>query len=130
MVGEPSCAICRWAKSGTSENRPNKAGAVPPISFLRPLPLCREAQALTHRLKGGRWRPPPYKPRDDPLGLCAEVGAKERLSSELSMRITDQDPTHRHGGHARGVPEGGVRDHLHRTPSLPYHRATTTLLHC
>jgi hypothetical protein len=33
MVGEPACAIRRWAKSLTSENRPNKAGAVRRIAF-------------------------------------------------------------------------------------------------
>src|SRR5215208_3246359 len=33
MVGEPSWAICRWAKSVTREKRPNSAGVVRWIAF-------------------------------------------------------------------------------------------------
>jgi hypothetical protein len=84
----------------------SRSGA--PDSLLRALPLRFEPQALTHLLKGGFHLPAPYKPRDDPLGIGAEIGAKERLSSELSLRITDQDPAHRHGRQARGVPKRAV----------------------
>src|SRR5215218_4655251 len=47
-----------------------------PDSLLRPLPLRLEAQALAHLLEGGFHLPPPYKPRDDLLGLRAEIGAQ------------------------------------------------------
>src|SRR5829696_855921 len=112
MVGEPSWAICRWAQSVTREKRPNSAGV--PSQTIASLSL--EPQALAHLLEGCLHLPAPYKPRDDPLGLRAEIGAKERLSPKLFTRITDQEPTQGHGGQARGVPEGGVRDHLDTTP--------------
>jgi hypothetical protein len=109
-----------WRHSSVGEERDQgekaqqrRSGA--PYCQLRPLPLRLESQPLTHLLKGGFHLPAPYEPRDDPLGIGAEIGAKERLSPELSFRITDQNSTQRHGRQARAVPQGGVRDHLHNT---------------
>src|SRR5215204_983991 len=84
----------------------------PSDRLLRPLPLGFEAQALTHLLKSSLQLPSPDKVRDDPLGICIELGAKQSLSLELSIRIPDQYPAQRHSGQARAVPNRRCRDHL------------------
>src|SRR5215204_2009710 len=47
----------------------------PSERLLRPVPLGFEAQALTHLLKSSLQLPSPDKVRDDPLGICIELGA-------------------------------------------------------
>jgi hypothetical protein len=43
------------------------------------------------------------------------IGAKERLGPELSVGVSDQNPTQWHGGQARGVPNSASREHLYPT---------------
>jgi hypothetical protein len=76
MVREPSCAICRWAKSVTREKRLNRAGAVRRIAFSDHCLCVSNPKRWLYLLKGGFHLPAPYKPRDDPLGLRAKIGAQ------------------------------------------------------
>ena len=87
-----SSAITRWAKSVTTENRPNSAGAVLLDRHLRPMPLRLEAQALADLLKRGLHLPAPHEPRDDPRRIGREVGAQQSLGLEVSSgsRINTQ----------------------------------------
>src|SRR5215212_2067942 len=80
---------------------------------LGPMPLSLKSQALTYFLKGGLHLPTPYEPGDDPLRIDTKIGAKKRLDPELSLRVSDQHPTQRHGGQARAVPNSGIRDGLY-----------------
>src|SRR5215211_3263523 len=81
---------------------------------LGPMPLSFKSQALTYFLKGGLHLPAPHKPGDDPLRVSStKIGAKERLGPELSLGVSDQHPTQRHGGQARAVPNSGSRDGLY-----------------
>jgi hypothetical protein len=56
----------------------------PPDRLLRPMPLGLKAQALAYFLEGCLHLPTSHEPTDDPLRVGAEIGAKERLSSEPS----------------------------------------------
>src|SRR5829696_831804 len=46
------------------------------------------------------------------LRIGIEVGTQQGLGFELSFRITDQDPAHRHARQACGVPHGRSRSDL------------------
>src|SRR5215207_3399811 len=64
----------------------------PPDRLLRPMPLGLKAQALAYFLEGRLHLPTSHEPIDDSLRVSAEIGAKERLGSELSLRVSDQNP--------------------------------------
>jgi hypothetical protein len=46
------------------------------------MPLCLEREALTHFLASGLHLPASHEPRDDPLGLRIDIGARESLDLE------------------------------------------------
>jgi hypothetical protein len=48
MVREPSCAICRWAKSVTREKRLNSAGAVRRIAFSQQIAMTVRRVSWKH----------------------------------------------------------------------------------
>jgi hypothetical protein len=56
------------------EQTQSSAGAVLRMAFSEQS-LGLEAQALTHLLKSSLQLPSPDKVRDDPLGICIELGA-------------------------------------------------------
>ncbi len=69
-------AICRCARSVTSENSPNSAGVLRRIAFSdQSVSLGFEPEALTHLLESGLHLPAPDEPRDDLLRFGGEVGA-------------------------------------------------------
>ena len=78
------------------------------------MPLRLEAQALADLLKRGLHSPSANKPRDDPLGICLEVGTQQSLSLKPFFWVADQHPSQGYGGQSRGVPEGRPGDYLHR----------------
>jgi hypothetical protein len=97
----------------------------PADRLLRPMPLGLKAQALAYFLEGCLHLPTSHEPADDPLRVGAEIGAKERLGSELALRVSDQNPAQGHGGQPCAVPDGRVGDYLYGVrSSLPYQRAT------
>jgi hypothetical protein len=72
----------------------------PPDRLLRPMPLRLKAQALADLLECALHLPAPNKPRDDLFRLGGQIGAKECLGLELSLRVSDQHPTQRYSGQA------------------------------
>ena len=89
------------------------------------MPLCLEAQALAHFLESGLHLPASYEPRDDPLGLRIEIGAKESLGLELFFRIADQNPAQRHHGQPRALYQSAVSETTSTVHSpLPYQLVT------
>ncbi len=77
--------------------------------------LRLKPEALANFLKSSLHLPSPDKPRGYPLGVGFEVGAKESLGLELILRVMNQYPPQGHGGQPRTMPDGGIRDDLHRT---------------
>src|SRR3712207_1824977 len=65
-----------------------------------------------HLLEGDFQLPAHHKPTDDLLRISVKVGTQEGLGSELSLRVTDQNPTNRYSEQARGVPNGRRRSDL------------------
>src|SRR5215212_11437427 len=89
-----------------------------PYRQFRPLALCLKSQMPTHLLEGYFQLPAHHKPTDDLLWIGIEVGTKEGLGFELSLRVSDKDPAQGYGEQARAVPHGCLRSDLdHARPS-------------
>ncbi len=69
-------------EEGDHREQAQKDRRASPDGQLRPMPLCLEAEALTHFLESGLHLPASYEPRDDPLELGIEIGAKESGAKE------------------------------------------------
>jgi hypothetical protein len=69
----------------------------------------------TYLLEGHFQLPAHNKPGEDPLWIGFEVATEKGLGFELSLRITDQYPAHRHGEQARAVYHTAVSDVISTT---------------
>src|SRR5215217_3269581 len=69
----------------------------------------------THLLKGYFQLPAHNKPGENLLRISSKVGTEKGLGFELSSRITDQHPAHRHREQAGAVPYGRLGSDLDHT---------------
>src|SRR5918994_2273571 len=102
-------AMCK--QSDHREQSQQRRGGSP-YRQLRPLSLGLESEMPAHLLKGHLKLPAHNKPADDLLWISVKVSTKESLGLELSLRITHQHPTNRHGEQARRILERCLRSDL------------------
>jgi len=103
----PSCHLVMRKQSDQREqSQENRCGS--PYRQIRALPLGLEPEMPLCLLEGHFQLPAHHKPKDDLLWISFKVGTEEGLSFELSSRVSEKDPAHRHGEQARAVPHGSL----------------------